>query len=148
MNRNVKLITAPKIPERKEMKLSDAFLSPVDEPALELKVVQLNVGVGYNQQIMEKCPLLSQYARYVGKVQQYASDMPLHAAVECAVNECIQEGILSDFLQKNRAEAIEVSIFEYDEEKDLENVTLICEAAAKYAPEYDSNMVYEDLKNR
>lgn len=109
-----------KQPEKKEMKLSDAFLTPVEEPALELKVIQLNIGVGYNKSLMEKCPLLAQYSQYVCKVQQYAACMPLKKAVEQAVNECIQEGILADFLWKNRAEAIEVSIFEYDEEKELE----------------------------
>ena len=36
------------------------------------------------------------------------------------MTECIREGILADFLLKNRAEAIEVSIFEYDEEKEIE----------------------------
>ena len=45
--------------------------------------------------------------------------MPLAEAVERAVNDCIREGILADFLFRNRAEAIEVSIFEYDEEKEL-----------------------------
>lgn len=42
--------------------------------------------------------------------------MPLKEAVEKAADECITEGILSDFLRKNRAEAIKVSIYEYDEE--------------------------------
>ena len=107
-------------PERKEMKLSDAFLTPVEEPALELKVIQLNIGVGHNKELMEKCPLLAQYSQYVGRVKQYSAVMPFKDAVERAVNECIQEGILVDFLRKNRAEAIEVSIFEYDEEKELE----------------------------
>ena len=41
------------------------------------------------------------------------------AAVEQAVDTCIKNGILEDFLRKNRAEAIEMSIFEYDEEKHL-----------------------------
>ena len=40
-------------------------------------------------------------------------------AVETAVDECIKEGILADFLRKNKAEAIAVSIFEYDEEKEI-----------------------------
>ena len=109
-----------KQPERKEMKLSDAFMTPVEEPALELKVIQLNIRAGHNKELMEKCPLLAQYSQYVGRVQQYAADLPLKDAVERAVNECIQEDILADFLRKHRAEAIEVSIFEYDEEKELE----------------------------
>ena len=106
-------------PERMEMKLSDSFQMQVEEPALELKVVQLNVRVGHNLNLMKKCPLLAQYAEYVGRVQKYALKMPLDNAVERAVSECVREGILSDFLRRNRAEAIAVSIFEYDEEKEL-----------------------------
>ncbi len=106
-------------PERMEMKLSDSFQMQVEEPALELKVVQLNVRAGHNLNLMEKCPLLAQYVEYVGRVQKYALKMSLDDAVERTVSECIREGILSDFLQRNRAEAIAVSIFEYDEEKEL-----------------------------
>ena len=47
--------------------------------------------------------------------------MPFEEAVESAVDDCIQNGILADFLLKNRAEAIEMSIFEYDEEKHLKH---------------------------
>lgn len=107
-------------PERKEMKLSEAYEVPVEEPALELKVLQLNISPGNNRRLMEKCPLLEQYSRYVERVQQYGVRMPLNEAVEHAVKECIREGILSEFLRRNRAEAIEVSIFEYDEERELE----------------------------
>ena len=46
-------------------------------------------------------------------------EKPLTEVVEQAVKECIREGILAEFLLKNRAEAIEMSIFEYDEEKEL-----------------------------
>ena len=48
--------------------------------------------------------------------------MPLDDAVQKAVTECIQENILTDFLRKNQAEVIAMSIFEYDkveEEKKL-----------------------------
>lgn len=109
----------PHQPERKMMKLSDAYLTPVEEPALELKVLQLNVGAGCNQELKEKCPMLMQYSKYVSKVQEYVLVMSLEEAVQRAVDECIREGILADFLLKNRAEAIAVSIFEYDEEREL-----------------------------
>ena len=36
--------------------------------------------------------------------------------VEQAITECIREGILSEFLSRNRAEVLKVSIFEYDQE--------------------------------
>ena len=45
--------------------------------------------------------------------------MKLEDAVNRAINECIQEGILSEFLSKNRAEAMKMSIYEYDEEKHM-----------------------------
>lgn len=44
--------------------------------------------------------------------------MVLNDAVERAITECIQEGILAKFLQQNRAEVYKVSIFEYDKEKE------------------------------
>ena len=44
--------------------------------------------------------------------------MELEAAVKKAVDECIQNGILKEFLQKNKAEVIAVSIFEYDKEEE------------------------------
>ena len=45
--------------------------------------------------------------------------MNINQAVERAVNESIKEGILTDFLLKNKAEAVQMSIFEYDEEREM-----------------------------
>ena len=45
--------------------------------------------------------------------------MAIAKAVEQAVSECIEEEILAEFLSKNRAEAIKVSIYEYDQEKHI-----------------------------
>ncbi len=55
------------------------------------------------------------------QVRTYTQQMPLSEAVEKAVDDCIKNGILADFLAKNRAEAITVSIFEYDEEKHMKS---------------------------
>ena len=43
--------------------------------------------------------------------------MSIDEAVKKAVDDCIKENILKDFLLKNKAEMIQMSIFEYDEEK-------------------------------
>ena len=40
-------------------------------------------------------------------------------AVERAIDECIAEDVLKDFLTKHRAEAKAMSIFEYDQEKHI-----------------------------
>ena len=56
---------------------------------------------------------------FVERVRLHAKTMAVQEAVHQAVTECIREGILSDFLSRNRAEVIAVSIFEYDEEREL-----------------------------
>lgn len=43
-------------------------------------------------------------------------DMPLREAVKTAIDCCIKQGILSEFLRQNKAEVTAMSIFEYDEE--------------------------------
>ena len=83
---------------------------------MELKVKVLNVNDGHNPILMEQCRVLKEYAQYVARVRRYLKEMPLDTAVTQAVDECIHEGILADFLRKNRAEVIMVSIFEYDKE--------------------------------
>ncbi len=107
-------------PERLEMKLSDAYEIAVDNPALELRVIQLNINIGHNKALMEKCKTLREYSIYVDRVREHARTLPLDQAVEQAVHECIKENILSDFLSKYRSEAISMSIFEYDEEREKE----------------------------
>ena len=67
---------------------------------------------------MEQCQILREYAIYVARVRKYAKYMQLETAVPKAVDECIQEEILEEFLRKNRAEVIAVSIFEYDKEEE------------------------------
>lgn len=68
---------------------------------------------------MKACRVLEEYAQFVNYVRQFANRMPFEEAVEKSVDYCIENNILADFLSKNRAEAIAVSIFEYDEEKHM-----------------------------
>ena len=66
---------------------------------------------------MEHCRTLKEYAKYVARVRKYVTqNIPLEEAVTRAVDECIEEGILVEFLMKNKAEVIKVSIYEYDKE--------------------------------
>ena len=105
-----------KIGECMEHRLSDAYETVRGEPALELKVLIININEGHNQKLKESCQILKEYAQYVSKVRTYKKTLSLNEAVEKAVEECIQEGILRDFLLKHRAEVVAMSIFEYDRE--------------------------------
>ena len=104
------------VPDCAELRLSSAFEHLSDEPKLELIVTVLNVNEGHNAELMQHCNTLNEYAQYVARVRLYAADMSLDQAVERAVDECIREGILAEFLTCNRNEVISMSIFEYDKE--------------------------------
>ena len=84
--------------EKKYLRLSDAFQKSMDDPDLELVVTMLNINLGKNKKLLEQCQTLKEYAIYVKKVRTYAKNM------------------------KNVEEAVEMSIFEYDEEAVFEIV--------------------------
>ncbi len=108
-------------PEQQVLRLSDAFEKKQESPSLELTVVVYNINFGHNPELLDACRLLKEYAQYVAQVRIYAKETDFPEAVERAVEHCIRNGILSDFLSKNRAEVIAVSIFEYDEEKHMKS---------------------------
>ena len=102
-------------PAIREMKLSDAYVHHDIEPQLELIVTQININQGYNDELFERSPLLGEYMMFVNKVRTYQRQIQFEDAVKKAVDECIEEGILADFLRENKAEVIKMSIYEYDE---------------------------------
>lgn len=104
------------VDDRVELRLSNAYEHLAGEPDLELKVLMLNVNEGHNKELMEQCQTLKEYAIYVARVRKYTSEMNLNDAVARAIDECIKEGILVEFLRKNRSEVKMVSILEYDKE--------------------------------
>ena len=97
--------------------LSEAFQNLSGNPKLELEVLTININEGHNPELMEQCQTLKEYAQYVNCVRRYAKKFELADAVEQAVDECIHKNILSEFLRKNKAEVIAMSIFEYDKEE-------------------------------
>ena len=111
-----------KQPERRVYRLSDAFSKKQEEPELELIVTVLNINAGNNAQLLGKCRTLREYMQYIERVRRYAGQMSIEDAVERAITECIKDGILAEFLKRNRAEAMKVSIYEYNEELHLATV--------------------------
>ena len=71
---------------------------------------------------MESCRTLKEYSIYVERVRKYRAVMPIEQAVEKAVTECIRENILADFLKKQRAEVVAMSILEYNEEEEIKKI--------------------------
>ena len=98
--------------------LSEAFENLSSDPKLELEVLTININEGHNPELMEQCQILKEYAQYVACVRKYAKEFELNEAVKLAVDECIRNNILSEFLRANKSEVISMSIFEYDKEEE------------------------------
>lgn len=106
-------------PDKKILKLSELYTVEEEEHKLELEVLMLNINQGHNLELMEASHTLWEHAEYTERVRQYTKELPIEEAVERAITECIQEGILKEFLEGNRREAKNMSIYEYDQEKHL-----------------------------
>ena len=103
------------MPEETPLKLSDMYRLKVEDPKLQLEAVMLNISGSNNSRLKEACRTLKDYAVYTDKIRLYSKEQTL----EEAINECIAENVLKDFLTKHRAEAKAMSIFEYDQEKHI-----------------------------
>lgn len=114
-------------PEREIAMLSDAYKDKTCEPNLELKVLMLNINEGYNVKLMEACPKLGEYAKYVHATRKYDNDETIDAdtAIRLAVEECIQNNVLAEFLLKHREEVETVCIEEYNQQKHEEDVARV-----------------------
>jgi len=107
-------------PDEKTLRLSDAFEEYPEELAdlgssLELQVRVVNVNEGRNMNMVGKCEDLRGYVRFVEKVRVHHEEcQDLEKAVTRAVKECIQEGILVDFLTSHSSEVINMLTAEFD----------------------------------
>ena len=105
------------------LKLSDSFRKQTDgEPVIECVATMLNVNYGHNEEIMRKCRKLYEYSYLIKEIRKnLQAGFILEAAVDAAVETCIEEGILTDFLRKHRAEVKDMIMPEYDEKLHIAN---------------------------
>jgi len=112
-----------KEPERQVLELQDAFLkwANKENAALNCKAVVLNINLGYNKEVMEKCKKLKEYAQYIARVRKYLEDKyDIQSAIDKATDECIAEGILEQILRDNRGEVRSMILTQYDEQAHIE----------------------------
>ena len=125
------------VEDEDEIRLSDMYEIPTDNPELELKVRVININEDVH--ILNKCKTLRDYMTFVNKVRfkMGVQGDDVRIAVTEAMDECIDEDILVDFFEKHREEVVEVSIYDYDEEE-VRRVL-----AEEYAQEYAQKVAKE-----
>ena len=91
------------IEEKSVLKLSDAYEKKTEEPELELITTVLNINEGYNEKLKGACKLLRDYMTLITKIREKQKIMDLQQATYQAIEECIRENVLKDFLMRHRA---------------------------------------------
>ena len=137
------------IEDEDEIRLSDMYEIPTDNPELELKVRVININKDVH--ILNKCKTLRDYMTFVNKVRfkMGVEGDDVRIAVTEAMDECIDEDILVDFFEQHREEVVEVSIYDYDEEEVRKVLAkemaeeMVGEMAEKYAQEYAQKVAEE-----
>ena len=106
-----------------QLRLSDAYANPVEKPELELTCTVYNINPGKNRELLSECPVLGQYMLFVGYVRENLEKDPekdLGKAVDGAIERCIREDVLREFLIRRREEVTKVTQLDYTFDRRIE----------------------------
>lgn len=105
--------------KERELQLSDAYIVKDSEPSLQLKVKVINIRSNEHHEILERCPILKEYSEFMETVEKYQAG-GVEEPYKKAIQECIERGILADYLRRKGSEVLNMLVAEYDYEMDLE----------------------------
>lgn len=109
------------MPDKQLLKLSDAFIEPSREGCFEWTATILNINYGHNKKLLSNCKTLSDYGILIKKINDYKQKYnDINAAIENAIDYCIEHDVLKDFLLERKTEAMHTLLTEYDEKKTME----------------------------
>ena len=132
-----------KRPEKEVLKLSDAFINRTDTPEIELAVTVYNINPDNNTQLLEKSKVLSGYMIFVNRVRENLEHQrkieqntrflsseyneaehddtelmeDLEAAINEAIDHCIENHIMETFFRENRSEVTKSMVLNYTWER-------------------------------
>ena len=108
-------------PDQYDLRLSDAFEKETKNPEIELVCHVYNINSGKNTPLLSKCQTLREYMYFVDMVRKNNEiSGNLEDAIEKAINQCMEENVLRDFLAQHREEVMHVMTLDYTFERRLE----------------------------
>ena len=103
----------------KVLKLSDAYIVQDGPSMLDLEVKVININPAQQHEVLEKCRVLKEYGQFVDILRDYQAKGD-GDAFKHTIEQCIDSGILADYLKKKGSEVINMLIAEYDYDMDIE----------------------------
>lgn len=108
-------------PDQYDLRLSDAFEKETKNPEIELVCHVYNINNRKNVPLLSKCQTLREYMYFVDMVRKNNEiSGNLEDAIEKAINQCMEENVLRDFLAQHREEVMHVMTLDYTFERRLE----------------------------
>ena len=104
------------VPERQEMRLSDAFFGGA-KGDVEVCATVLRIDEHSNGGILRACQALAGYAHLLGLARSFMESMPPAEALRAAVDRCIADGYLTDYLTARKDEVVGMLLDAYTEEE-------------------------------
>lgn len=105
--------------KEKLLYLSDSYIIKDEEPMLELKVKVININPSQKHEVLEKCPVLRDYSVFIDTIRKY-QEQRVDNVYEKAIHECIEKGVLADYLRVHGSEVVNMLMSEYNYEQDIE----------------------------
>ena len=105
-------------PENTTLRLSDAFMTMPEKPALELVVSVANINYNKGNEILRTCKPLKEYTLFVEAVRRHTK-LDSENGFQDAIKECIRNDILREYLQRKSKEVMNMLIAEYDYDVDI-----------------------------
>lgn len=110
-------------PEKEILKLSDAFSVPVKEGTFEWTAIVLNINYGHNKKLLNQCSILGDYGKLISKIREFKqSTDDLKVAITEAIDYCIENDVLKEFLLEHKSEVVDMLRMEYDEAKTMAHI--------------------------
>ena len=105
-------------PCNKTLKLSDAFIEKAMEANLELTVKVININRQNRHPVLKNCKMMREYSIFVETVRKW-KEIDTQNGFEKAVEECISNNILREYLKRKTKEVLNMLVAEYDYETDI-----------------------------
>jgi DNA-binding transcriptional regulator YhcF (GntR family) len=130
-------------PEKSMYRLSDSFSRPTTgEMALELVVTVYNVNKGYNEDIVKRSENLFGYITLVAKIRENEqTGMERSRAVEKAIKECLELGVLAEYLKNHASEVSNMLLQEWK----IEDAKAVWEKEAEARGKANSDLKWQKV---
>ena len=104
------------------LKLSDAFMKPDPDGGFEWTAHLINLNEGKNDELLSQCKALKDYMTLIHMIRRNSRQMEFEEAVNTAVDYCIENDILKEFLVKHKSEVLDMCITEFNEKAFIDGI--------------------------